>query len=45
MKCSSDKTSKIVPSDSLRIGAGLSESWGVLWLEKLGFQREYVTVL
>jgi hypothetical protein len=44
-KGSSDKASKIASSDSLRIGAGLSEGWGVFGLEKLGLLRWYVTVL
>jgi hypothetical protein len=41
----SDKASQITSSDSLRIGAGLSEGWGVFGLEKLRLRRQYVTVL
>jgi hypothetical protein len=41
----SDKPSKIVSSDLLRIGAGLSEGWGIFGLEKFGLRREYVTLL
>jgi hypothetical protein len=39
------KASKIASSDSLRIGAGLTENWGVFGLQKLGLRRSYVTVL
>jgi hypothetical protein len=38
-KGSSDKASKIASSNSLRIGDGLSEGWGVFSLEKFGLWR------
>jgi hypothetical protein len=43
-KASSKKDNKITASDLLRIGAGLSEGWGVFGLEKFVLRREYVTV-
>jgi hypothetical protein len=45
VKGSSDKANKIATSDSLRIGAGLSEGWGVFGLDRLCLQRQYVIVL
>jgi hypothetical protein len=38
-KGSSDKAGKIASSDSLIIGAELSEGWGVFRLQKLGLRR------